>query len=320
LAAVAIQFIVPFLGHATISKVLHYLSFVFIAVFVVMAILVVPHVHLSSLHQHTTWLLWTTGLIVIVSAGGLGWTENGNDYSRYLPRTTPKSKTFWAATLGGAIPAILLELLGAAAYVVSSKATAVTGLPSSFASWFFWPFAILAVVQLFAINTMDLYSSGVTLQALGIPVKRWGCVAIDTVVAGTVTVLVIFKGNFFNDLSGFLLYIVIWLGPWFGILIVDYFLRRGRYHAPSLEAQRGGLYWRNGGANWRALVPLALGMFAGMMWADAAFYVPSYVGPISNATGGSDLSWLIGMVVGGGGYYLLSFRSVPSEAQATPPD
>ena len=92
----------------------------------------------------------------------------------------------------------------------------------------FWPFAILAVVQLFSINTMDLYSSGVTLQALGVPVKRWGCVIIDTVVAGAVTVLVIFKGHFFTDLSGFLLYIVVWLGPWFGILMADYILRRGR--------------------------------------------------------------------------------------------
>ena len=33
--------------------------------------------------------------------------------------------------------------------------------------WFFWPFLILALPQLFAINSIDMYSSGVTLQALG---------------------------------------------------------------------------------------------------------------------------------------------------------
>ena len=311
--AVAVQFIVPFLGHATIKTVLRYLSYVFIVVFAIMAILVIPHAHLSHFHQHTSWWLWTTGLVLIVSAGGLGWTENAADYSRYLPSDTPRMKTFWAATLGGAIPSILLELLGAAAYVVSSKATAVTGLPSTFASWFFWPFLILALPQLFAINTIDMYSSGVTLQAIGIPIKRWGCVLIDTIVSGAVTALVIFKGNFYNDLSGFLDYIVVWLGPWFAIYAVDYLMRRGSYDRLSLAAKRGGIYWRNGGLNWKALVSLAAGMFAAMMWIDAAFYVPAYTGPISNATSGGDLSWLFGFVVAGVLYYVLSIGSIRRE-------
>ncbi|MFZ0171715.1 MAG: cytosine permease, partial [Acidimicrobiales bacterium] len=273
--------------------------------------------HLSTFHQHTTWWLWTTALVLIVSAGGLGWTENAADYSRYLPRDTAKMKTFWAATLGGAIPSILLELLGAAAYLVSPSVTAVTGVPSSFASWFFWPFLILAIPQLFAINSIDMYSSGVTLQALGIPLKRWGCVLIDTVISGGVTALVIFKGNFYADLSGFLDYIVVWLGPWFGVLIVDYLLRRGRYDVLSLAEKRGGLYWRDGGFNWKALSSLALGMFAAMMWIDAAFYVPSYTGPLSNWTHGADFSWLVGMIVGGVAYGILSRTSVRKEAALT---
>jgi NCS1 nucleoside transporter family len=318
LAAVAVQFIVPFLGHATITKLLRYLAFLFIPVFVIMAILVIPHVHLGSFHQHTTFALWTTAVVLIVSAGGLGWTENGNDYSRYLPRNTPKAQTFWAATLGGAIPSILLELLGAAAYVVSPSVTAVTGVPSAFASWFFWPFLILALPQLFAINTLDLYSSGVTLQALGVPVARWGAVVIDTIVAGIVTAVVIFKGSFYTDLSGFLDYIVVWLGPWFGILMADYLLRKGRYDPPSLASERGGLYWRNGGVNWRALVAQGLGMVAALMWTDAAFYQPPYTGPISKALGGSDLSWLVGIIVGAVVYAILSSAMVKREVELTP--
>ncbi len=313
IAAVAIQFIMPFLGHATITKVLRYLSFVFIIVFVIMAILVLPHVHLSTYHKSASWAIWTTAVVLIVSAGGLGWTENGNDYSRYLPRSTSKAKTITAATLGGAIPSILLELLGAAAFIVSPKVTAVTGVPSSFASWFFWPFLILALPQLFAINTLDLYSSGVTLQALGIPVKRWGAVIIDTIVAGAITALVIFKGNFYTDLSGFLDYIVVWLAPWFAIIFVDYLLRHGRYDRYALLEGHGGVYWRNGGINWRAVISLFLGMAAAMMWIDAAFYVPSYTGPLSSITSGADFSWVLGMIVGGLAYWILSYRSVPSE-------
>jgi purine-cytosine permease-like protein len=314
-AAVLLQFIVPFLGHATITRVLKNLSYVFIVVFVVMAILVIPKVNLAHFHQHATWAIWTTGLLLVISAGGLGWTENGNDYSRYLPRSTPARQTFWAATLGAAIPSILLELLGAAAFVVSPHITQVTAVPSSFASWFFWPFLLLALPQLFAINSLDLYSSGVTLQAMGIPVRRVGAVVIDTVVAGAVTALVVFKGKFYNDLAGFLLYIVVWVGPWFGILAVDWFLRRGRYDRAALVADRGGVYWRNGGVNWRALVSLLIGMAAAMMWVDGQFYVPSYNSPISRATGGSDLSWLVGTLVGGGVYWALSARSIRREQE-----
>jgi NCS1 family nucleobase:cation symporter-1 len=310
LVAVGIQFVVPFLGHPTITKLLRYLSFVFIVVFVVMAALVVPHVQLDRFHQHASWAIWTTAVVLVVSAGGLGWTENGNDYSRYLPRSTPKAQTFLAATLGGAIPSILLELLGAAAYVVSPKATAVTGVPSAFASWFFWPFVILALPQLFAINSLDLYSSGVTLQALGVRVKRWGAVVIDTVVAGLVTLLVIFQGRFYSDLSGFLDYIVVWLGPWFGILCVDYLLRRGRYDLHVLAGERGGGRWTIGGIGWPAVVAQVVGMAAGLMWTDAKYYVPSYVGPLSRATGGADFSWLLGIVVGGLVYLALAGRQV----------
>ena len=247
IAAVAVQFVVPFLGHATITKVLRYLSFLFIAVFAAMAVLVIPHAHPSHLHQHSSWWIWTTGLVLIVSGGGLSWTENAADYSRYLPRETSKVKTFWAASLGAAVPSVLLELLGAVAYLVSPKVTVATGVPSSFASWFFWPFLVLALPQLFCINTLDMYSSGVTLQAIGVRLKRWGCIIVDTVICGGITALVIFKGNFYRDLSGFVDYIVVWLGPWFGILLVDYLLPRwplrlvfiGRQKRRYLLAGRG---------------------------------------------------------------------------------
>ena len=320
--AVAVQFVVPFLGHATITRVLRYLSYVFIVLFAIMAVLVIPHAHPSHLHLPKgftdNWWLWTTGIVLIVSAGGLGWTENAADYSRYLPRDTPKRKTIWAAALGGLIPSVLLELLGATAYLVSPSASAATGLPDAFASWFFWPFVILVLPQLLCINTIDLYSSGVTLQALGLPLKRWGAVIVDTVISGAVTALVIFKGNFYTDLSGFLDYIVVWLGPWFGILMVDYLLRRGRYDTTSLAAKRGGVYWRDGGINWRALVALGLGMFAAMTWIDAAFYFPAYSSFFSNRTHGADFSWLFGLIVGAVVYYLLSAPSVRKQALARP--
>jgi nucleobase:cation symporter-1, NCS1 family len=317
--AALVQLIMPLLGHATITKMLRYLAYLFIAFFIVLAIFTFNRLHLSTFHQPAaSWAVWTTALVLLISVGGLGWTENGNDYSRYLPRSTPKARTFWAAALGGAIPSVLLEILGVLAFTITKQTVGITqlGVPQSFPAWFVVPFLIFAVIQLFAINTIDLYSSGVTMQALGVPIKRWGAVLVDTVVCAVVTGIILFHGNFYKDFAGFLLYIVVWLAPWFGILMVDYLLRRGSYDPPSLAAGRGGLYWRHGGIHWPALIAQALGMVAALMWINAAFAVPAYVGPISNhfpGLSGSDFSWAIGIVVGGGAYFLLARRGVRRE-------
>lgn len=317
--AAAVQLVMPFFGHATITKVMRYLAWVFIVFFAVLAGFTFSRLHLSTFHQPSASLaVWTTALVLVISVGGLGWTENGNDYSRYLPRSTRKPSTFWAAALGGAVPSLLLEILGVLAFTVTKKTVGIAqlGVPQSFPAWFVVPFLIFAIVQLFAINTLDLYSSGVTLQALGLPIKRWGAVLIDTVVCAVVTGIILFHGNFYADFAGFLLYIVVWLSAWFGILMVDYLLRRGRYDPGALAADTGGVYWRNGGIHVPAVIAQVLGMVAALMWINADFAVPSYIGPLSNhfpGLQGGDLSWAIGIVVGGGVYYLLARRGVRGE-------
>ncbi len=319
--AAALQMVVPLLGHATITKVLRYLGYVFIVFFAVLAGFTFNRLHLSTFHAKPVSLaVWTTALVLIISVGGLGWTENGNDYSRYLPRRTPQSRTFWAASLGGAIPSILLELLGVFAFTVTQKSfVGITqiGVPQSFPSWFVTPFLIFAIFQLLAINTIDMYSSGVTLQALGVPVKRWGAVIIDTVVCAVVTGLILFHGNFSKDFAGFLLYIVVWLSAWFSILLTDWLLRGRKYHSLSLRSSRDGLYWRNGGIHWPAVIAQIAGMVAALMWINAATAYPAYTGPISNhfpGLQGGDFSWAIGIVVASLVYLLLGARGVRREA------
>ena len=94
----------------------------FIVFFAVLAGFTFNKLHLSTFHaKPVSFAVWTTALVLLISVGGLGWTENGNDYSRYLPRSTPASRTFWAATLGGAIPSIILEILGVFAYTITTE-------------------------------------------------------------------------------------------------------------------------------------------------------------------------------------------------------
>ncbi|HEX5193157.1 MAG TPA: hypothetical protein VFW09_10165 [Solirubrobacteraceae bacterium] len=40
-----------------------------------------------------------------------------------------------------------------------------------------WPYLVFVIVQLFAINSIDLCSSGLTLQAIFPMIKRWPCVS-----------------------------------------------------------------------------------------------------------------------------------------------
>jgi cytosine/uracil/thiamine/allantoin permease len=92
-------------------------------------------------------------------------------------------------------------------------------------------------------------------------------------------------------------------------------LRRGRYDHISLQNERGGRYFRNGGINWKAIIAQAIGMLASALWLNA--YSP-YVSWLSSHVGGSDFSVFMGVFFGAGTYYLLSRKSVPQEQNDLP--
>jgi NCS1 family nucleobase:cation symporter-1 len=185
-----------------------------------------------------------------------------------------------------------------------------------------WPYLIFANVQLFAINTLDLYSSGVTLQSLIPRLKRLHCVAIDTVICGALAAYAVFSNKFYGLLADFLLFIILWLGPWCAIYLIDSYLRKNRYDGDALLNVRGGRYYRNGGFHWPAIIAQVVGMVAASLWLNAfSTSALSYVGPLASRHGGpfgSDFSVFIGLIVGGVVYYLLAGRAVRAEGEATP--
>ncbi len=313
--AVAIQAILPLLGHAAVLKVLKWLAIPFVILFVIMAIITVSKVKLHAAPHGAGWGSLFVALALVISAGGLGWTENGNDYSRYLPANSDQRSIVLAVALGGAVPSALLEILGAAVATGVPKANSVTTLTAAFPGWFIVPYLIVAIFQLFAINTLDLYSSGVTLQSLVPGLRRVQCVAIDTVICGAFAAYAVFSSRFFSLLTDFLLFIIVWLGPWCAIYLVDWLLRRNRYDAGALLNERGGRYFRNGGVHWPAIIAQVVGMVAAALWLNA--YSP-YVSPLSSRVDGSDFSVFMGLFFGGVTYWLLARRSVRAEGEATP--
>jgi nucleobase:cation symporter-1, NCS1 family len=320
IVAVAIQAVLPTLGHAAVLKVLRWLAIPFIVLFAVMAVLTAAKANLHAAPHGAGWGMMLVFLALVISAGGLGWTENANDYSRYLRSSTNRKRIVLAVALGAAIPSALLEILGAAVgTAVPEAANSPTGLVAGFQSWFVIPFLIFAIFQLFAINTLDLYSSGVTLQSLIPSLKRVHCVAIDTVVCGVIAAYAVFSSSFFGLLTGFLLYIILWLAPWCAVYLVDSWLRRNRYDHDGLLTERGGRYFRRGGVHWSAIVAQVAGGLAAYLWLNASTGgVLASTGPLSDRAAGSDLSVFIGLIVGGLVYYLLAGRAVRAEGDATP--
>ena len=311
-AAVAVQAVLPLLGHAAVVKVLRWLAIPFVVLFVIMAVITSSKVKLHAAGHGAGWGTMLVFLALVIAAGGLGWSENGNDYSRYLPPSTSKRNIVLAVTLGAAIPSALLEILGAAVATGVPGATTITGLTQGFPSWFIVPYLIVAMFQLFAINTLDLYSSGVTLQSMVPRLRRLQCVLIDTVICGAFVAYAVFSSRFFTLLTDFLLFIIVWLGPWCAIYLVDSLLRRNRYDHLALLDERGGRYYRNGGVHWPGIIALGCGMVAAALWLNA---YPPYVSPLSSRIGDSDLSVFLGLIVGGGLYWLLARNKVPAQAR-----
>jgi len=214
------------------------------------------------------------------------------------------------------IPAVLLELLGAAiASIVSTASDPISGLPKALPGWVVTPYLFVAIITLFAVNTIDLYSSGLTLQAIGLKLKRWQCVIVDMVIATVVGGITIFNSDFNRLYSEFLGLLIVWLSPWLAIYLVDWALRRGKYDPAALLQSRGGRYWRYGGFNIPAVVAQLLGMAASCLWLNST----AFVGPLSSRTSGSDFSFFLGLLVGGAAYWLLGRRAIRAETTPSEP-
>jgi NCS1 family nucleobase:cation symporter-1 len=311
IAAAALQTVLPFLGHATVTKTLRALVVPFVALYVIMAVLTVGKAHV--VHQGAGWQTQMVALAFVIVLSGLGWTECANDYSRYLPENASKPAVVGWVFAGGAVPQILLMLLGAAvaSYVPGVASNPIADFPRAFPGWFLVPFLIVVLVQLFAINSLDLYSSGVTLQALGLRISRWYCVLIDTVIACGLTAYAVFSSSFSRLLTDFADVVIVWLGPWTAVFLVDWLMRGRRYRPDELQrTDRGSVYWRTAGVHWPAIAAQVLGSVAAALSINTTFYQSV----LSRHTGGADFSVFSGLIVGGVVYAALAWRTVRSEA------
>ncbi|WP_329482277.1 cytosine permease [Kribbella sp. NBC_01484] len=206
-------------------------------------------------------------LVFLMTGFGLGWVNAAADYSRYLPRRSSSAGVVGWTTFGGAVAPVVLLVFGlllAGSSEDLSKAIAadpIGALAEALPTWFLVPFVIVAVLGLVGGAVLDIYSSGLALLSLGLPVPRYVAAFIDglVMIAGTIYV-VFYGGEFLAQFQGFLITLGVPIAAWCGIMLADIATRRRDYTDDDLYTPIG----RYGDIRW--LPVLTMIVATGIGW------------------------------------------------------
>jgi nucleobase:cation symporter-1, NCS1 family len=242
---------------------------------VVTAVLTIVFIVLaaSRIHWHTVAALPAgspaklIGALVFMMTGfGLGWVNAAADYSRYLPRSSSGRGVAGWTTAGSAVAPVILLVFGLLLAGSSAKlsgaiaADPIGALTVLLPTWFLIPFAIVAVLGLVGGSVLDIYSSGLALLTLGLPVRRYVAALIDGTIMILGTVYVVFvAGDFLGQFEGFLITLGVPIAAWCGVMLADIALRRRDYAEPELFDAAG----RYGGIRWLPAAVVVLGTALG---------------------------------------------------------
>lgn len=261
----------------------------------------VPHVHLAA---GTTVAAFLTAAAVIAS-NPMSYLFNGPDWVRYLPSATPARSIFRHVFWSSYLPSLVLTVMGAWCATLGDMSDPVAGMKPFIPGWLFVIYIVAVVAGSLANNVPTYYSSGLSLQAIGLRVHRYVATLLDVIVSTTIALYILFVQDFSTALNDFIALLVMWVGPFGGVWICDAYLRRGRYDSQAIHRRSGasfGPYW-----GWHGLNPAGcIAVLAGMTSAALTMKSPLHDGPLAVALGGADLSWVLGFPVAGVTYLMLT--------------
>jgi purine-cytosine permease-like protein len=214
----------------------------------------------------------------------------------------------FATTLFGAFTAVTFTHPGD-----SYVADLVAGAPG----WYVLPILVIGLAGGVGQGVLNLYASGLDLEALVPRLKRVHTTLITSVAA----VVLLYVGTFALDAVDSITAMTLVLNglaaPWVVVNLLGFLLaRRGRYDPDDLQAfnqgRRGGRYWFTGGWNLRAVIAWAAGSVFGLL----AVQTVLYNGPLANVAGGVDLS-LLGSGVVAGVVYVIALVVWPESTEVS---
>jgi nucleobase:cation symporter-1, NCS1 family len=247
---------------------------------------------------------------------GISWLTMSSDYPRFVnPRYSAK-QVFWATSLGMFIPTVWLAILGAAIATGGGGTDPAQLVAAAFGAMAI-PVLFVVLHGPIATNILNIYSCSLAFLSLGLKVARPVVAAVAGAIGAVVLIAFVESSSFAHSFDNWMVSIVVWISPWAGITLIEYFVvRRGVIDVPALyDPPERSKY---GDVNVAALIALALGLVAGWAWEYGL--VDFMQGPLAKATGNTDLSWAAGILVGGGIYYLLGGAKLrqPVTAPTTP--
>ena len=314
------------LGFGVIMRLQKILTLVTVAMTVVYIALTVDSVNWSAVTaiKDGSNQGFIGALIFGITGIGLGWVNCAADYSRYLPRSVSSKAVVGWTVFGASIVPIVLVIYGAALSASSkdlSDAIAmdpIGALTSLLPTWFLIPFALVAVLGLVGGAILDLYSSGLTLVSIGLPVKRHIAASIDSLImlAGTIYI-VWFADNFFFPFQGFLITLGVPVATWSAIFVADVVMRKRAYSEVDLFDEAG----RYGSWNKKSLGLMLIGAFIGWGFVTNTF-APwlSWQGYLLGVIGGKEGPWafanvgvIFALAIGFFGHILLSRKTIAQQ-------
>jgi len=259
-------------------------------------------------------------LIFGITGIGLGWVGCAADYSRYLPRSSSgKSVVIWTVFGASIVPIILViygSLLAASSDELNNLVASdpIGALTTLLPTWYLIPFALVAILGLIGGAILDLYSSGLTLVSIGVPVKRHIAASIDGLIMTIGTIyLVWFASDFFVPFQGFLITLGVPVAVWSAIFVADVLMRKN--YAESELFNPNGRY---GSWNFKSIGLVIFGSIIGWGFVtNSSAEFLSWQGYLLQPIGGKDGSWayanlgvIFALIIGFFGHLLISGKKI----------
>jgi len=314
------------LGFGVIMKLQKLLTVITVAMTVVYIALTIDSVNWSAVTavKDGTTQGFIGALIFGVTGIGLGWVNCAADYSRYLPRTVSSKAVVGWTVFGASVVPIVLVIYGAALSASSkelSEAIAmdpIGALTSLLPTWFLIPFALIAILGLVGGAILDLYSSGLALVSIGVPIKRHQAAIIDAVImlAGCIYIVWV-ADNFFYPFQGFLITLGVPVAVWSAIFVADVIMRKKAYIEEDLYNVQG-MY---GSINKGSIALMLLGTIVGWGFVTNTFASwLSWQGYFLGVIGGKEGAWafanvgvIFALIIGFFGHIILARKTIAKQ-------
>ncbi len=262
------------------------------------------------------------GILIFTFTGiGLGWVNCAADYSRYISKSVSNKSVIGWTVFSASIVPIFMVIYGSLLAMSDSKLSEqiaidpIGALTSILPTWYLIPFAVVAVLGLVGGAILDLYSSGITMVSLGVPLKRYQAAFIDGLIMTFGTIYFVWLADdFFLPFQGFLITLGVPIAAWSGIFVADILLRKKDYAEKDLFDAKG----RYKSINWSSITILLLGTFIGYgfvkntfaTWLDWQGYFLNAVGGKSGTWAAANIGVIIALAVGFFGRFVFGRKEV----------